>query len=279
MDRPGLVSGLPPPAPDELPQRPRRQGWGRILAPIFVAGAVLLKVAGSLKFLGIFVALGGYALIWGWRFAVGFILLILVHELGHYVEARRQGLKPQLPVFIPFLGAYVALRDQPFDPWRNALVSAAGPFAGGIARARVPRLRQRDRLQPPARARLQRLPAQPLQPDPDRVPRRRPYPPLVADPPRWRRPCQPGGGAAARRGSSPSTRSLSPLPSRSACSPRTSRRTGFDGHAGRPPAAAPARRGDTFRRRVHRGRVPGRVPEGRRDRPGRGLVLRLRARG
>ena len=133
MDRPGLVSELPPPAPDELPQRPRRQGWGRILAPIFVAGTVLLKVAGSLKFLGIFVALGGYALIWGWRFAVGFILLILVHELGHYVEARRQGLKPQLPVFIPFLGAYVALRDQPFDPWRNALVSAAGPFAGGIA--------------------------------------------------------------------------------------------------------------------------------------------------
>jgi Zn-dependent protease len=134
MDRPGLVSELPPPVPDELPPRPRRHGgWGRILAPIFVAGTVLLKIAGSLKFLGIFVALGGYALIWGWRFALGFILLILVHELGHYVEARRQGLKPQLPVFIPFLGAYVALRDQPFDPWRNALVSAAGPFAGGIA--------------------------------------------------------------------------------------------------------------------------------------------------
>ena len=97
-----------------------------------VAGGVLLKVAGSLKFLGIFVAVGGYALIWGWRFAVGFVLLILVHELGHYVEARRQGLNPQLPVFIPFLGAYVALRGQPFDPWRNALVSVAGPVAGGI---------------------------------------------------------------------------------------------------------------------------------------------------
>jgi len=133
MDRPGLVSELPPPAPDELPPRPRRHGgWGRILAPIFVAGTVLLKIAGSLKFLGIFVALGGYALIWGWRFALGFILLILVHELGHYVEAKRQGLDPQLPVFIPFFGAYVALRNQPFDPWQNALVSAAGPAAGGI---------------------------------------------------------------------------------------------------------------------------------------------------
>jgi Zn-dependent protease len=124
-----------PPSEEEIPeypQRRRRQGWGRIVAPILAVGAVLLKVAGSLKFLGVFVALGGYALIWGWRFALGFVLLILVHELGHYVEARRQGLHPQLPVFIPFLGAYVALRDQPFDPWRNALVSAAGPLAGGI---------------------------------------------------------------------------------------------------------------------------------------------------
>jgi Zn-dependent protease len=135
------VSSLfPPPeeekAPPEYPeyqQRPKRQGWGRILAPILAVGAVLLKLAGSLKFLGVFLALGGYALIWGWKFAVGFVLLILVHELGHYVEARRQGLKPQLPVFIPFLGAYVALRNQPFDPWGNALVSAAGPFAGGLA--------------------------------------------------------------------------------------------------------------------------------------------------
>ena len=105
---------------------------GRILAPLLVVGGVLLKVAGSLKFFGVFLAVGGYALIWGWRFGVGFVLLILVHELGHYVEAKRQGLNPQLPVFIPFLGAYVALRNQPFDPWRNALVSAAGPAAGGI---------------------------------------------------------------------------------------------------------------------------------------------------
>jgi len=134
MDRPGLVSSeFPEQLPDEPPARPPRQGWGRFVAPILVAGAVLLKVAGSLKFLGIFISVGGYALIWGWRFGVGFVLLILVHELGHYVEARRQGLNPQLPVFVPFLGAYVALRGQPFDPWRNALVSVAGPVAGGIA--------------------------------------------------------------------------------------------------------------------------------------------------
>lgn len=101
--------------------------------PFVVAGAVLVKIAGSLKFAGIFLSVGGYALLFGWKFAVGFVLLILVHELGHYVEARRQGLSPSLPVFIPFLGAYVALRGQPFDPWRNALVSIAGPIAGGVA--------------------------------------------------------------------------------------------------------------------------------------------------
>ncbi len=120
-----------PEGPADRP--PRRSGIGRVLASLAVAGAVLLKIAGSLKFLGIFVAVGGYALIWGWRFGIGFVLLILVHELGHYVEARRQGLSPQIPVFIPFLGAYVALRNQPFDPWRNALVSIAGPVAGGVA--------------------------------------------------------------------------------------------------------------------------------------------------
>ena len=124
------MSGGLPEEPAGRP--PRRSGIGRVLAPLAVAGAVLLKIAGSLKFLGVFVAVGGYALIWGWRFGIGFVLLILVHELGHYVEARRQGLNPQIPVFIPFLGAYVALRNQPFDPWRNALVSIAGPVAGGV---------------------------------------------------------------------------------------------------------------------------------------------------
>jgi Zn-dependent protease len=105
----------------------------RLIAPVAVLLGLAIKFgAFTLKFFGIFLAVGGYALIWGWRFAVGFVALILVHELGHYVEARRQGLKPGLPVFIPFLGAYVAMKNVPFDPWRNALVSLAGPVAGGL---------------------------------------------------------------------------------------------------------------------------------------------------
>ena len=106
----------------------------KFFAPIIAAGLLLLKFgAFGIKFFGIFISVGGYALIWGWKFAVGFVALILVHELGHFVEAKRQGLNPSLPVFIPFLGAYVAMKNAPFDPWRNLLVSAAGPFAGGLA--------------------------------------------------------------------------------------------------------------------------------------------------
>jgi Zn-dependent protease len=116
--------------------RSRRSLLGRLLAPLAVAVGVIVKFgAFFLKFFGIFLAVGGYALIWGWSFAVGVVLLILVHELGHYVEAKRVGLDPQLPVFIPFLGAYVALRNMRFDPWVNARVSLAGPVAGGIGAA------------------------------------------------------------------------------------------------------------------------------------------------
>ena len=60
----------------------------------------------------------------------GFVALILAHEMGHYVEAKRQGLNPSLPVFIPFLMAYVRLGAGRIDPWQNALVSLAGPIAG-----------------------------------------------------------------------------------------------------------------------------------------------------
>ena len=124
------------PEPATLPSehdRSRRSLLGRLLAPLVVViGAIFKFGFAILKFFGIFLAVGGYALIWGWRFAVGFVLLIAVHELGHYIEARRQGLDPQLPVFLPFLGAYVALRNMRFDPWVNAKVSLAGPVAGGI---------------------------------------------------------------------------------------------------------------------------------------------------
>src|SRR6185503_15918781 len=121
---PGDLEPVTAPEPRTLPSehdRSRRSLLGRIAAPVAVALGVLVKFGAiGLKFFGIFLAVGGYALIWGWKFGVGVVLLILVHELGHYVEAKRLGLDPQLPVFIPFLGAYVALRNMRFVTWVNA---------------------------------------------------------------------------------------------------------------------------------------------------------------
>ena len=119
-------------SPVKHPTSPRDL-LGKLLAPIIALGLLALKFGVfAIKFFGIFISVGGYALLFGWRFAVGFVGLILVHELGHYIEAKRQGLNPRLPVFIPFLGAYVAMKNI-FDPWNNLLVSAAGPLLGGLA--------------------------------------------------------------------------------------------------------------------------------------------------
>jgi len=113
-------------------------GWKSMLrkawAPIAVVIGLVVKFGVfTFKFLGLFVSIGAYALIWGWKFGVGFVALILVHELGHFVEARRQGLDVSIPRFIPFLGAYVAIKNSPLNPLRNAYVALAGPAAGGLA--------------------------------------------------------------------------------------------------------------------------------------------------
>jgi Zn-dependent protease len=108
----------------------------RLFAPILVVlGAVAKYGFAFAKFGSIFIALGGYALLWGWQFGVGIVALLLVHELGHFFEARRQGLHPALPVFIPFLGAYVSFKNENLSPWRHAWIALAGPFTGSLGAA------------------------------------------------------------------------------------------------------------------------------------------------
>ncbi|MDQ2982370.1 MAG: site-2 protease family protein [Actinomycetota bacterium] len=110
-----------------------RELFRRIWAPIAAAVAFLVKFSFiAFKFFGIFISAAAYALIWGWKFAVGVVLMLLVHEMGHFVEAKRQGLEVSLPRFIPFLGAYVLIKNAPLNPWRNGLVAIAGPAAGGL---------------------------------------------------------------------------------------------------------------------------------------------------
>ena len=108
----------------------------RALGPVAVAlGAIAKYGFAFAKFASIFVAVGGYALIWGWRIAIGFVALILVHELGHFIEARRLGLHPHWPIFVPFLGAFVAFKSEHLTPWRLARIALAGPFLGAAGAA------------------------------------------------------------------------------------------------------------------------------------------------
>jgi Zn-dependent protease len=85
----------------------------------------IVKMGGTM-----ILSVGAYALIFGWWYAVGFVLLLLVHELGHYMAARRVGLPVGLPMFIPFLGAWINLKEQPMSVSQEAYVAFAGPFVG-----------------------------------------------------------------------------------------------------------------------------------------------------
>ena len=131
----------PTPEREYRPIQPE-PGWRslarKIWAPIAVLIGLVVKFGFAFaKFASIFIAVGGYALIWGWQFGVGFVLLIFVHELGHFVEARRRGFNAAWPVFIPFLGAYVAIRDARMTPWQSFWISYAGPLWGSIGAALV----------------------------------------------------------------------------------------------------------------------------------------------
>ena len=99
-----------------------------VLAAIFKFK--LFTVAGSML-----VSVGAYALLWGWQFAAGFVVLLFIHELGHVLEARRQGLPASAPLFIPFLGAMIMLKQMPKDAWNEAKVAIAGPIVGSLGAA------------------------------------------------------------------------------------------------------------------------------------------------
>lgn len=77
-------------------------------------------------------SVGVYALVYGWRYAVGLVAMLVIHEGGHYVEARRRGLAVSLPTFVPFVGAWIQLKDAQLTPRVEAAVAFAGPLAGTV---------------------------------------------------------------------------------------------------------------------------------------------------
>jgi Zn-dependent protease len=98
-----------------------------LILPLLKFFPVLLKTGGSMFF-----TIWIYANIWGWKWAVGFVLLIFVHECGHVLVARWFGLNVSAPMFIPFMGAFIALRDLPRNAWMEACVGIGGPLFGTL---------------------------------------------------------------------------------------------------------------------------------------------------
>jgi len=137
-----VTSDIPPDSPHHYSPAPS-SGTRSWLGGI---GAALLAVWGFVKYGLLFafkipafativtlaVSFGGYALFYGPWFAASLVTMIFVHEMGHVVEIRRQGMKATAPIFIPFMGAAIFQRSHPTDALKQAQIGIAGPIAGTI---------------------------------------------------------------------------------------------------------------------------------------------------
>jgi Zn-dependent protease len=140
---------LTPPSPTGPFEPERRPLWRRIGAGAVAAGALIANFAAKLKLLlvalpklkllttsgSMLVSIAAYSLFFGWTFAVGFVLLLLVHEMGHVIQLRREGIRASAPMFIPFLGAVVAAKSLGKDATAEARVGLAGPVLGSLGAA------------------------------------------------------------------------------------------------------------------------------------------------
>jgi Zn-dependent protease len=126
---------------DEAAKKDSSPAWTRKLGPFAPLALLLLKgklflSLLKLKFLLTFASFAGiYWALYGAKFGIGLAVLILVHELGHFLAVRRRGLAADLPMFIPGFGAYVRWAAAGVTAETRAMVSLAGPLAGALAAA------------------------------------------------------------------------------------------------------------------------------------------------
>jgi Zn-dependent protease len=138
-------SGYPPSAPAP---KPENGGWKKKLGALGPIGALLLLVFGKAKYLAVIgkfalpvlktggtmlVSMWFYAVQGGWPFAAGFVITILIHELGHVYAAWRVGIPVSAPIFIPMFGAMILQKQIPKSTWEQALIGIGGPAAGTLA--------------------------------------------------------------------------------------------------------------------------------------------------
>jgi Zn-dependent protease len=134
----------PADAPPFEPKRPNpiKRTLGPIVAALIAFAAKFKTILLLLPKLKLFttawtmlVSIAAYALIWGVPFAAGFVVLLLIHELGHVIQLRREGVKASAPMFIPFLGAVITSKSLGKDATAEARVGLAGPILGSIGAA------------------------------------------------------------------------------------------------------------------------------------------------
>ena len=135
--------------PGPAPRRPPREHdsfFRRRIAPLGAALIALLAklkalllILGQVKLLAtagtMLVSIVAYATIWGFSFALGFVILLLVHEIGHVIALRREGIKASAPMFIPFMGALITARSLGDDALAEARTGLAGPILGSLGAA------------------------------------------------------------------------------------------------------------------------------------------------
>ncbi len=131
----------PAPAHDAFGQKRKRTGGGilALLAAAAAKGKALLLLLPKVKFLTTastaLVSIAAYTLLFGWTFAVGIVALLFVHEMGHVIALRREGIPASAPMFIPFLGAVVMASKLGDDAAAEARVGLAGPLLGSVGAA------------------------------------------------------------------------------------------------------------------------------------------------
>lgn len=137
-----LVAPEPPTAEDldEERNRSRLKKLGGLLIPLAILAGkakflflALIKVKAVTTLGTMFISIVAYALAFGWPFAVGFVLLLFVHEMGHVIQLRREGVEASAPVFIPFVGALISAKSLGEDAAAEARVGLAGPILGTAA--------------------------------------------------------------------------------------------------------------------------------------------------
>jgi Zn-dependent protease len=157
METPSGWTLEPPPLPPPPTGAPpadeafgkRRRSWireklgaaGAAIVALFAKLKALLLLAPKIKVLATagsaLVSVAAYSLLWGWQFAIGFVVLIFIHEMGHVFALRRHGIKASAPMFVPFMGAVIWARSLGDDALTEARVGLAGPYFGAAASAVV----------------------------------------------------------------------------------------------------------------------------------------------